>query len=126
MSDFRTPLRRRSEFVFKYLIFSVNKNSVNDRFFFDFIKKKLKSYFKFVLYILYILNSKSRIFFNSLAREGGQITRKRDTNHIRGKTMFLSKITLLFYLERVAKKRKNIYQNYNAQHIEKAVSAAMA
>lgn len=99
---------------------------MNDRFFFDFIKKKLKSYFKFVLYILYILNSKSRIFFNSLAREGGQITRKRDTNHIRGKTMFLNKITLLFYLERVAKKRKSIYQNYNAQHIEKAVSAAMA
>lgn len=99
---------------------------MNDRFFYDFIKKKLKSYFKFVLYILYILNSKSRIFFNSLAREGGQITRKRDTNHIRGKTMFLNKITLLFYLERVAKKRKNIYQNYNAQHIEKAVSAAMA
>lgn len=40
--------------------------------------------------------------------------------------MFLNKITLLFYLERVAKKRKNIYQNYNAHHIEKAVSAAMA
>lgn len=99
---------------------------MNDRFFFDFIKKKLKSYFKFVLYILYILNSKSRIFFNSLAREGGQITRKRDTNHIRGKTMFVNKITLLFYLERVAKKRKNIYQNYNAQDLENAVSAVRA
>lgn len=40
--------------------------------------------------------------------------------------MFLSKITLLFYLERVAKKEEEHYQNYNAKHIEKAVSAAMA
>lgn len=40
--------------------------------------------------------------------------------------MFVNKITLLFYLERVAKKRNNIYQNYNAQDLENAVSAVRA